>query len=357
MKKRAFTIAALLFFGFSIITPSLSLASSPTIRSSGLVDYTPNEPEPQPNGRLHVHGNYIKNEAGQIVKFRGTSFAPDIMFPPWGGKASQQQVQYLHDWGFNHIKLWVDIGRWNEDAESAVAWENYAQNVVDWASDLGVYTVILGCWWEEGAAMDTRDWTWQWDVLNSYWDTFADKFQDEPYVLYDLMNEPKFTSASAGVSAYQGLVDLVRGYSNTICIVEAISVSGWYEPGLEPFLTDPIEGGNILYSSHHFWWPSYGTPNGETKGRLDEVGATALVEAGYAYWLGEVNYDAAVSPYGGDWMRDMISLIEGGYNGYGYAGWCHWGWMLVEDNPQEWGELVDWYGNPSQQGRILQEYL
>ena len=97
-----------------------------------------------------------------------------------------KEIIRARDEGLNCIRLcnWVanHPEQWKLEAT-----EPYIDKIVKWCKRYGLY-VLLDC--------HTRYNTFDFDTAKRFWDLYAERYEDEDHVIYELMNEPQASAAS-----------------------------------------------------------------------------------------------------------------------------------------------------------------
>ncbi|MBI2521720.1 MAG: cellulase family glycosylhydrolase [Bdellovibrio sp.] len=222
-------------------------------------------PGPNPNpadGRLHVEGRYIKNSNGDVVVLMGVNIAdPEhLNLKPWerpnvtAMSVTKNAVENFHA---KVIRLPIHPGSPsypNEGWFGANGGQKYLDDhvkpLVNYLTSLKIYTII--------DLHYVEDWSGKFPKVAAFWNLVAPQFKDNPYVIYEIYNEPiypddwnKWKSEIA-----QPAVDLVRGHAPENLIIVGGPLWSAHMAGA---LANPIVGKNIVYTAHIYsnQWPTH----------------------------------------------------------------------------------------------------
>lgn len=154
-------------------------------------------------------GSTIYDPNGQEFIIKGTN-----MFA-WEGTSNVDS--YLNDWGFNTVRVPnYLLGSYNQPAPAD---DNYAtnHNIVNAFTSQGA-VVIFDAHDRIGSYYEGEDF----ETLKAYWRDMAREFADNPYVWFNLSNEPGNANANPDkwVAYHRELIEIIRaeGATNTIVI-------------------------------------------------------------------------------------------------------------------------------------------
>lgn len=161
------------------------------------------------NYGFQINGTTIYDPNGQEFIIKGTN-----MFA-WEGITNVDS--YLNNWGFNTIRVPnYLLGSYNQDHPEV---NGYAGNhsIVDAYTSQGA-VVIFDAHDLAGSYYQGADF----EVLKDYWRDMAREFKDNPYVWFNLHNEPGNATANTTqwVSYHRELIDIIRaeGANNLIVV-------------------------------------------------------------------------------------------------------------------------------------------
>lgn len=273
---------------------------------------------------LHVEGNKIINESGEQVILHGVNRSGLEYDNPGGNDMSETEIDHIcTEWRANIIRVpfnqeWIMTDDY---------YNTKLDNVISWIKKNGAY-IILDLQWQNTLVgipniPDTNAIT-MWRIL-------AERYKDEPAVLYDIHNETHD-------------IDFASWKSRAIEIIEAIQVvhpkalilvSGMqWASNLQDWANEPLDYENIVYSLHLYPW----------------FGGSS----GWPVRFGNYTDDIPIfcGEFGGDetniqWGTELIRYLN-----EKNIGWCSWSWV---DDPH----LTDPYDHitPTPFGELVKSYL
>jgi mannan endo-1,4-beta-mannosidase len=159
---------------------------------------------------------------------------------------------YLNVWGFNTIRVPnYLLGSYNQPHPATNGYGTNHQIVDAYTSQGAV--VIFDAHDRIGGYYEGNDW----QTLKDYWQDMAQEFGDNPYVWFDLHNEPGNSTSNSQqwVNYHRELIDIIRAEgANNVIIVEGET---WGQDYLTQTITnhaDAVIAGNenILFSIHAY---------------------------------------------------------------------------------------------------------
>lgn len=357
-------------FGFigsgSSETPTGMSVNGVACGDEGEPTETPTDPDPTttepPTGgtpsALSVDGNELVNAEGETVVLNGFN-RTGTEWPcihGWGfidGPSDDAAIDLMASWEPNTVRVPMNQQCWLGYGETVPEWtgENYRAFIEDWVTRLteaGIY-VILDLHWSSHGTEPAEGQQKMADADHSpdFWASVAERFKDNPAVLYDLYNEPHDISDQCWrdgctvdgweAAGMQDLVDAVRSTGATQPVI--VTCNRWGN-GCGGYLanlpTDPE--GNLVAGVHVY----------------EQTGCNMQ-----ACWDAEVAPIAAQVPtlfaeFGDagcnhDWSDLLIDWADA--RG---IGWTAWSWYPNCDMP---GLISDWDGTPTGYGEGIKEAL
>ncbi len=306
-----------------------------------------------PNG-YYVQGNTICSFKGEPHLFHGVG-RPSL---EWGSGQylSAGDFKLMADWKANVVRIPLNQDFWL--AESPLARASYpttVDQVVRWAEEAGL-DVILDLHWSDQGKLGscTNDSGKGCQQLmadrNSvtFWQQVAEKYKDDGRVLFELYNEPKGVpwstwayGGSAGswdVVGMQELYDTVRAQGAENLIIIGGLFWGYDLSGIENY---PIEGYNILYSTHPYNNAAERAPSNWPR-----------------YWgFAAADRPVIVGEFGdlkeGCTAQFSEQLIQ--YADERHASWVAWAWWVSGCTFPS--VIDDWKGTPSVQGVAVRDAM
>jgi len=256
---------------------------------------------------LSTSGNRIVDDKGKSVILHGVNL-PGLEWDLRGSGMTESDVIYIcSEWKAKIIRIPFNQEWIVNDAE----YRAFVDKVVGWIADNGAY-VLLDLHWRNTAIKipqipDTG--------AVSMWRSVAERYKNNPAVLYDIHNEAHDTSWEAWRARACEIIDAIRAvHPRSLIFVSgldwAYDLRGWD--------ANPLPYANIVYSTHPYpfkaepWaWDKY----------FGNAAATLPVFAG------EFGGETADIP----WGRQLIAYFD-----RKALGWTAWSWnaspFLVGDD-------------------------
>lgn len=206
--------------------------------------------EESPLPRLRTEGNRLETPDGSPVTLRGASLCSLDWHEPL--TLFKNLTDKKTGWNVNVVRLPVQPAEWEQ-----LGPKNYLENRLDPAvaecRKSGVYCVID---WHEIADWDNEETARK---LEAFWLIVAPRYAQEPFILYEIFNEPKEPSSRdrgnwlAFRARAQGWIDMVRKDApETVLLVGSPHWSQMPAFAVE----DPFRGDNLVYVAHIYGgWP------------------------------------------------------------------------------------------------------
>jgi len=325
---------------------------------------------------LHVEGNLIKNNQGQVVYLRGINRAGTeyACIGGWGifdGPVDQGAINAHKSWNANVVRLPLNENCWlNINVKPEYGGDNYKNALRDFVNRLtqNDFAVIFDLHW---AAPGNQKADKQLQMPNrehsiTFWREVASFFRDNSNVIFDLYNEPfpgnacgdycsdtqwncwknggqACRDADQGIywdaAGMQDLVNAVRsvGAKNIVMLgglAWSNSISKWEQ-------YKPYDPANQMAVS----WHSYNFNYMNTPDRWNAF--LAPLAAKYPVITGEMGENDCQSGY-----IDALMPWADNHNVH-YLGWS-WNPYDCKNFP---ALVTDWYGNPTGFGAGLKNHL
>lgn len=321
---------------------------------------------------LHVSGNRILNDQGQVVQLRGVdrgASGPCIQgWSVFSGPADEASVKAMSDWKINAVRIplnedcWLNINRGTAPAQYFGA--NYQKAIKDYVVLLNKYGIapILDLHWSAPGTTQATDQQPMADRDHSpsFWTSVANTFKNNTSVVFDLYNEPypdnnQDTTAAwtclrdggtcPGVAftaaGMQELLNAVRATgSKNLVMVAGIGWSGLMTHWLEYVPTDPQ---NNLAASTHIYKGSWC----HDQTCWDTVLAPIIQK--YPLIVGEIGQTDCRH----DYIDQVMTWLD--KKGQSYTAW-HW-WPLNQVGCGNYPLITDYDGTPSTYGQGLHDHL
>jgi endoglucanase len=318
---------------------------------------------------LRTSGAKILDATGKPVRLAGVN---------WGGGQQDECVPYgldklpraeiadrIASWGLNHVRLpFATGGILNADGTARTAPAPLArlfanpdlQGLSPWqvlqvlVDELTVIRAAQGrdplyvilndhlSWpgWCCSEADNNGFWyndNWPASTFIKCWDLLAQRFGPNPYVGYDIRNEPRKATIGGVVRTpkwggggntdfrqmYETMTDKIRAHDpDALCFCEGLSYAG----DLSGWKANPVRRPNVVASVHDYSWFH---PAGQSQAAYD---ASMDAKAGYLVtqnlaqlWAGEfgANTDAPLASMQSGWLPRFIA-----YAARRQLHWCWW---------------------------------
>lgn len=242
----------------------------------------------------------IRREDGEPIRLRGVNRS-GLEYANLGANITEQQIGHIvSEWGSNIIRLPFNQD-WALNGRADFTAEQYLQSidqVIAWTSSLGAYTLLDLQW------INTEVKIAPLPDFNSprLWRTLAERYRNEPSVLYDLYNEPHDTTAADWRYWATLLTDTIRAVHPEALIF--ISGLDW---GYD-LRNVQIEARDVVYSTHVYPWktsPKWDRAFGDL---ADEVPVFA------GEWGGRNDHLDW-----GSWLVSYLNELD--------IGWTAWSWV------------------------------
>ncbi|NLR90801.1 cellulase family glycosylhydrolase [Flammeovirga agarivorans] len=195
------------------------------------------------NGLLQVNGNKVVNRNGQSVSFAG----PSLFWSNnnWGGEKFYNEgvVSWVkQDWNAGIIRAAMGVedgGGYFDDPGSNKA---RVETIVNAAVANDMYVIID---WHSHYANE-HDWA----AAYGFFEEMAQKYGHLDNVLYEVFNEPKYTSWSQGIKPYaESIISAIRKHDPDNIII--VGTPKWSQD-VDDAANDPINQPNIAYTLHFY---------------------------------------------------------------------------------------------------------
>lgn len=299
-------------------------------------------PGPSPTGWLQVVGNKILNSNGQQVILKGVSIAdPEhLNTKPWERPGvTARSVASLATDKYNAKVVRLPIlpgdpaypqeGFFSATNGGEKYFKNHVEPVVKELTAKGIYVII--------DLHYISNYDGLYDKVAAFWKFMAPKFATNPYVLYEIFNEPIYPDnwATWKNTIAQPITDLIRQLAPNNLIL----VGGpYWSSHISGAAGNPVKGNNVVYVAHIYsnqsvdtWEMRYGAVADKYPLFISEWGFEAGGTEG-----GNITYGTNIEA----WMRSR---------GLSWTAWCfdiNWGprmfnsdWSL-RTGPGGMGEFV-----------------
>lgn len=192
---------------------------------------------------LKVNGTKIEDYNGNTVQLKGLSSHSVIDFSEVVTYNNLKKLK--EEWGINcfRIAMYTDPNV-NGYVLSSEQNKEKATNIIDMCEQLEIYAVI-----DWHTLMDGNPQTYQTEAI-AFFDEISKKYKDNPFLIYEVCNEPNNCTWEENVKPYaEEVIKTIRNNSPKAMIW--VGVPGWGKQIADP-RENPIEAENIAYTFHFY---------------------------------------------------------------------------------------------------------
>lgn len=191
------------------------------------------------NGKLRVDGTRLVNERGEAVQLRGMSSHGLQWFPQF---ASEAAIKATADYGANLFRFAMYTAEGGYTENRAV--KDTLVSAVDAAIRQDMYVIIDWHILSDGDPLAHAD------EAAEFFAEMAERYGDDPAVLYEICNEPNGNVTWSGnVKPYaERIIPVIRAKSDGIILIG----SPTWSQDLHEAAKDPLAGENIMYTCHFY---------------------------------------------------------------------------------------------------------
>ena len=272
---------------------------------------------------LTTSGNRIVDAAtGGAILLRGVNRSgleyawPDEDGFASGAGISRAEIEWIaSEWKANIVRLPFSQDRvlGGFGGRSAEEYLRDIDRVVGWAARYGMYT-LLDLQWIGGELAPLPD-----DRSAAMWSALAERYREQPAVLYDIFNEPHDVTMEEWKPWARRLIDAIRG-PHPAALVFVSGVNWGYD--LRGF---PLDRPNLVYSTHIY----------RNKGS-DWEGAFGALARAWPVFAGECGGEDADLSWGRRLFR-YLDELEMGFTAWSWADRPH---LVSRYAPTRFGQLV-----------------
>jgi len=218
----------LLYLGFKKLTPQISLYQ---------FDHgSKKEPTVSP---LKTSGKNIVDASGNPVILRGINLISTNWgdnYEGWNPKAIKVATQ---DWNINVVRTRVYQHEFEENPSRFFL--KLEAQILNPARENGLY-VILHPWFTDNSSLPNQNGI-------KMWLSIANRYKNDPHIIYDLLAEPRDITFEGLVSTYTTLIPQVRAINpNSLIMVTGLD----WGRDINAWETEPLPYDNIVYRSNPY---------------------------------------------------------------------------------------------------------
>jgi hypothetical protein len=296
---------------------------------------------PASNG-YYVMGNRIHRQSDDGVHvFRGVA-RPSMEWNPSGENLSAADFALMASWGANVTRLSLNQSFWAADG----GYRTNVDTAVGWAHAEGMDVILDLHWSDKGGTAAPGQQRMADAGSLAFWQSVAERYQDDGRVLFELYNEPHDTGWAVWLNGgpsgdgfeavgMQELYDAVRatGAPNLV-LVGGVR----YAYDLTGVPLNRVQGYNIVYVSHPYDHADKQPANWDNDfGFLTATDPVMATEFG--------GFDC-----GTNYVSQLLDYMENKQ-----MSWTGWAWYPGGCN---FPSLInDWGGNPTAPGQLVKDRL
>lgn len=248
MKTNVLVVFMLIF----LISISCNSSSEPqTISELDSTSETENEvlePEPQSvitgtvvslHGQLRIDGNRIVDENNEVIQLRGMS----LFWSQWMGQYyTPEVISWLKDDGqVTVVRTAMGIEDFDGYLTNPETEKQKVFRVIDAAIEQGVYVIVD---WHSHHAEDHLE------EAKIFFSEVAQKYGDQPNIIYELYNEPLDVSWNTILKPYhEAVLAEIRTYDPDNIVV--CGTRNWSQE-IDEVVGNEIEDDNVAYTLHYY---------------------------------------------------------------------------------------------------------
>jgi hypothetical protein len=301
---------------------------------------------------LSTSGANIVDDEGNIIILKGV-VRPSLEWNPQGQRLSVSDIQKMHAWGANTIRLDLNQNYWFQSGPVTEA-GTYKQiiNAIVYYATQNHMAIILDLHWTENghqSPMANKD-------SLRFWKEVATDYKNFGTVIFELFNEPYGVDKNVWLkgdnqyAGYQQLYDVVRATkADNLIIVNGLDYG--YDIS---FVSDSfnVNGNNIVYGSHPY----------------NEKGSTQYNGAGGSFnhnFQGVINkYPLIFTEFGVNeahyFPTDYKAVYQRtlSYINDAHISYTAFAWWVDTSNPDIFPDVIkDWNGTPINGGVNIHDDL
>ncbi len=194
---------------------------------------------------LHVEGNAIKNARGKTVRLIGPGAAAfELVHNTWHTSNfedwyNEESFSTIKSWGCNTFRIAMSYDYYISHPDCLAEYEKY----VDLATSLNMYVIVE--WGLCGNPLPYEQYA------ATFFDALSKRYANNPYILYEIINEP-FHSTWSDISSYSSrIIPIIRNNAPDSVILVGTPYHSSSQPDT-PYaaIYSPLNYNNIIYTTH-----------------------------------------------------------------------------------------------------------
>jgi endoglucanase len=268
---------------------------------------------------LHTSGTQILTESNEPILLRGVNISSNNWSDDYAKWHPQAVTAAVYEWNANVIRTRVFQNDFISNPNSFFT--NLEREIINPARQSNAY-VIIHPWIEDNASLPN-------DQTVEMWKAIANRYANDPTIIYDLLAEPRDITHQELRDAYTRLIPVVRHQNPKALIM--VTGTDWGRD-VNYWLDDPLPFDNLVYRSNPY------NRVGEFEGLFTRIALQHPV------FLGEFGADESLT-MDLDAVKKLISLSQ-----QLNIGWTAWNFSssgcpcLLSDEstftPSTYGQIV-----------------
>lgn len=197
--------------------------------------------------QLHIEGNKILNNNGNIVKLNGPvtsgfALATNNWYDSnWYTWYNNDSLQTIKSWGCNAFRVAMTVDTFKKNINCLDTYYHF----VDLSISNGLYTII-----EWGYTNNPNK---EIESAKIFFETLSYKYANNPYIIYEICNEP-FNASWAEIKSYaETIIPIIRKNSpNAIVLVGTPYQTSKESDSPLSVLSSPLTYNNLAYVFHNY---------------------------------------------------------------------------------------------------------
>lgn len=237
--------------------------------------------------KLRVDGNHLVDGSGKTVQLRGVSTHGLSWYPQYVNSDAFKTLR--DDWGANVVRLAMYTAEYNGYCSGGNQDElkQVIRNGVKYASDLGMYVIIDWHILSDSSPMQNKE------AAKAFFKEMSFEFRDNPYVIYEICNEPQNSPWSSVIKPYANeVIPVIRENAPDALIL--CGTNTWSQD-VHEVVNDRLDDKNTMYVMHFYAGTHKDDLRNRLKSALDSNLPVFISECSItdASGNGAIDYDSA----------------------------------------------------------------
>jgi endoglucanase len=204
-----------------------------------------------------VEGSQIKDDLGNTVLLHGVNFpgfCDGAAGSEWGHLYREPDYIHARSWGINVIRLPFAQNFWDTGSYGGRTTKQLIDDQIMYAERNGMYIIL-----DYHGQTPPMNLPTNWNSWLNTWVQIAQRYKSKSNVIFELLNEPRapLTFQQWAGHAQDGVNAIRNAGADNLVLV-----GGWnWGNQLTPYINTRINGTNIVYTSHLYWWYTQSLPS------------------------------------------------------------------------------------------------